>query len=218
MVNRHIGGQGKVVADVLTTGKDAEPVIDGDHQRLSTALAREDGKGTATLEMAHDTGLSLSESINQDDYIYPTEEEKKTLRIVAGKVPLVTYTLCLVEFAERASYYGCSQVFNNFIEYPLPKGGNGTGAPPKGTQETAGALGQGLQVASALTLLFSFLAYSRFLHFPDSDHVLIVCSCTITGRLACRCQVGTLQDDLYWCCSLRYCTYYHGFRSHASCS
>jgi proton-dependent oligopeptide transporter, POT family len=33
------------------------------------------------------------------------------------------------------------------------------GAPPKGTQESAGALGLGLQTAQALTVLFTFLAY-----------------------------------------------------------
>lgn len=155
-----------VIADVLTTGKDAEPVIDANHEKLSVALAREDSKGRPTLEMARDNAIHINtDSVDGDGdgdgYIYPTEEEKSSLRIVAGKVPIVAYTLCVVEFAERASYYGCSQVFNNFIEYPLPKGGNGAGAPPKGTQETAGALGQGLRVASALTLLFKFLAYSR---------------------------------------------------------
>ena len=162
MVNKNIGNQNAfVVADALTTGKDAAPIIDGDHQRLSVAIAREDGKGRATLEMAHDRDSGLSETADENGYTHPTKEEKETLRIVAGNIPLVAYTLCFVEFAERASYYGCSQVFNNFIEYPLPKGGNGAGAPPRGTQETAGALGQGLQVASALTLLFSFLAYSK---------------------------------------------------------
>lgn len=38
----------------------------------------------------------------------PTEEELATLRRVAGGVPLVAYLLCLVEFCERASYYGMS--------------------------------------------------------------------------------------------------------------
>jgi hypothetical protein len=37
---------------------------------------------------------------------YPTEEEKNTLRKVAGKIPNIAYWLCAVEFAERASYYG----------------------------------------------------------------------------------------------------------------
>jgi len=39
-------------------------------------------------------------------------------------------------------------------------GGNGAGATPKGSQETPGAMGKGLSVSSALTLLFSFLAYT----------------------------------------------------------
>lgn len=38
-------------------------------------------------------------------------------------------------------------------------GGNGAGAPKRGTQDTAGALGMGLQASSGLTLLFTFLAY-----------------------------------------------------------
>ncbi|KII83937.1 hypothetical protein PLICRDRAFT_432549 [Plicaturopsis crispa FD-325 SS-3] len=93
-------------------------------------------------------------------FVHPTDEELATLRKVSGSIPATAYLLCVVEFAERASYYGCSKVFSNFIQFPLPKGGNGAGAPPRGTQETAGALGQGLQVSSALTLLFKFLAYT----------------------------------------------------------
>lgn len=89
----------------------------------------------------------------------PTEDQFKTLRKVGGPIWGTGYLLCSVEFAERASYYGCTFVFGNFIQFPLPKGGSGTGAPPKGTEETAGALGQGLQVSSALILLFQFLSY-----------------------------------------------------------
>lgn len=74
-------------------------------------------------------------------------------------MPPVAYALCAVEFAERASYYGASTVFSNFMQFPLPAGGNGAGAPPRGTQETAGALGKGLQFSNAFTLLFMFLAY-----------------------------------------------------------
>ncbi|KAJ7891313.1 PTR2-domain-containing protein [Mycena olivaceomarginata] len=90
----------------------------------------------------------------------PTEEEKNTLRLVAGKIPWAAYIICLVEFSERASYYGCSGVFNNYIQRPLPVGGNGAGAPPAGTQETAGALGMGIVAATGLTKTFSFLAYT----------------------------------------------------------
>lgn len=41
----------------------------------------------------------------------------------------------------------------------ISQGGNGAGAPPAGTQETAGALGRGVQFAVAIGLLFLFLAY-----------------------------------------------------------
>ncbi|KAJ5502782.1 hypothetical protein N7463_005656 [Penicillium fimorum] len=92
-------------------------------------------------------------------YPLPTEAESQTLRRVAGTLPLVSFSLCFVELAERASYYGAKTVFSNFMQFPLPEGGNGAGATPWGTQQTAGALGMGLQTSSALTLLFVFLAY-----------------------------------------------------------
>ncbi len=43
---------------------------------------------------------------------------------------------------------------------PLPVGGNGAGAPPRGTQQTAGALGKGTVVAAAVTSSFGFLVYA----------------------------------------------------------
>ena len=43
-----------------------------------------------------------------------TEEEYATLRKVAAPVPWVAFALCIVELAERASYYGSSGPFNNF--------------------------------------------------------------------------------------------------------
>lgn len=45
------------------------------------------------------------------------------------------------------------------IDLAVQVGGNGAGATPRGTQQTAGALGMGLQASSALTLMFVFLAY-----------------------------------------------------------
>lgn len=81
------------------------------------------------------------------------------LRKIADTIPHTAYLLCIVELAERASYYGASTVFSNFMQFPLPKGGNGAGAPARGTEDTAGALGKGLQFSNAMTLLFKFLAY-----------------------------------------------------------
>jgi dipeptide/tripeptide permease len=59
---------------------------------------------------------------SDDEYPLPTVEEGKTLRKVAGSLPMVSFALCLVEFAERASYYGAKAVFSNFIQFPLPEG------------------------------------------------------------------------------------------------
>jgi hypothetical protein len=62
------------------------------------------------------------EVASDDEYPLPTAEESNTLRKVAGSLPLVSFALCLVEFAERASYYGAKTVFSNFIQFPLPEG------------------------------------------------------------------------------------------------
>lgn len=97
--------------------------------------------------------------IDREQYPLPTPEEAATLRKVADSIPLVAYSLCIVELAERASYYGVQTVFSNFMQFPLPVGGNGAGAPARGTEDTAGALGKGEQFAVALGLLFSFMAY-----------------------------------------------------------
>lgn len=70
--------------------------------------------------------------------------------------------MCFIEFAERASYYGSKGPFNNFINRPLPVGGNGAGAVakgPAGLNQSAGALGRGSVAASALVQMFNFLAY-----------------------------------------------------------
>lgn len=99
--------------------------------------------------------------VNDDEaYPEPTAEERTTLRKVADTIPVTAWGLCFVELAERASYYGVKTVFNNYIQFPLPKGGNGAGAiDPSKPNSHAGGLGLGLQTASALTLLFTFLAY-----------------------------------------------------------
>ena len=90
----------------------------------------------------------------------PTEEEKNTLRRVPGNLPIVAYIICAVEFAERASYYGVQPLISNFVNRPMPEGGNGWGAPPRGTQKTAGALGMGTVKATAVSQSFSMLAYA----------------------------------------------------------
>lgn len=103
----------------------------------------------------------LDPSIMEADYEgKPTEDELKTLRRIPGKMPIVAYLICVVEFCERASYYGVQPLISNYVNRPLPENGNGYGAPPQGTQQTAGALGLGTVTANAVTQSFSMLAYA----------------------------------------------------------
>ncbi|KAK1833002.1 major facilitator superfamily domain-containing protein [Podospora conica] len=112
--------------------------------------------GLQDVDIQHETFHGL---------VLPTEEEKSTLRRVAGKMPSACYYLCAVEFAERASYYGCQQVYKNFIRGPLPPDGPGTGASAPGSQYPAGALGRGSVTATAMTEAFKFLAYALPIFF-----------------------------------------------------
>ncbi|KAK4221775.1 general substrate transporter [Podospora fimiseda] len=90
----------------------------------------------------------------------PTQQQLNTLRRVPGSIPIVAYLICVVEFCERASYYGVQPLISNFVNRPLPRDGNGWGAPPKGDQQTPGALGMGTAKANAVTQSFSMLAYA----------------------------------------------------------
>lgn len=110
---------------------------------------------------------SLDEKTGRETFhglVIPTPEESATLRRVAGKMPATCYYLCAVEFAERASYYGCFQVYKNFIRAPLPPGSS-TGASGAGSEYTAGALGKGSVTATAMTEAFKFLSYGLPVYF-----------------------------------------------------
>jgi POT family proton-dependent oligopeptide transporter len=119
--------------------------------------------------------MTIVEDRGEDD---PSPDEMSTLRRVSASMSWVAIAMCLIEMAERASYYGSigmltlffrlpidlmsSGPFNNFVNRPLPPGGNGAGAVAPGEaglQQTAGALGLGSVAASAITTMFSFLAY-----------------------------------------------------------
>ncbi|TFB00742.1 Peptide transporter PTR2, partial [Trichoderma ghanense] len=142
----------------------ADHVADGPtHERgtaeiLSGAAPIESEELGVTLDRLHDDIEKAP--LEGPDGREPTEEEKASLRKVAGSIPAISWVLCVAELAERASYYGASQVFNDFMQFPLPKGGNGSGAVPKNNPNGhAGALNEGLQFASAFSTLFTFLAY-----------------------------------------------------------
>jgi hypothetical protein len=77
---------------------------------------------TAVVVDVENSSRGNSSQLQDPDRPLPTDEEKKTLRHVAGSIPWIAFALCFVEFAERASYYGATQVFNNFLQQPLPEG------------------------------------------------------------------------------------------------
>lgn len=128
----------------------------------------------STNNLANEKGEILQETVpqnfdnpsinmNSDGQIAPTEEELATLPRVAARLPWTAYLLCVTDFAERASFWGFRGVFANFIRAPLPVGGNGAGAPANGTQQTAGALGKGTVVASAMGDAFGILGkYAKY--------------------------------------------------------
>jgi hypothetical protein len=99
--------------------------------------------------------LSLSST---EELRAPTEEERKTLREVADSLPWSAYALCLFVCIQWGGNSAASAVFWNFMQFPLPKGGNGTGATPKGTQETPGALDLGLRSTNAIFTSTEFLS------------------------------------------------------------
>ncbi|KAL1304300.1 hypothetical protein AAFC00_000704 [Neodothiora populina] len=154
-----------LINDAIATNPPAAVVTP--HGRNSFAM----GDGAATEDPSMIKRLSVdvrdiessgdrSQSIiDAERYPPPTAEEAATLRKVSDSIPLIAYSLCIVELAERASYYGVQTIFSNFMQFPLPEGGNGAGAPAKGSEDTVGALGRGEQFSVAIGLLFSFLAY-----------------------------------------------------------
>ncbi|CDK24969.1 unnamed protein product [Kuraishia capsulata CBS 1993] len=89
----------------------------------------------------------------------PTQQEASSLRRILGRAKYSTYLICLIELAERASYYSVQGLLYNFIQRPLPAGST-TGAPlDRHSSESAGGLGRGLQASNGLTLLLTFMAY-----------------------------------------------------------
>lgn len=99
------GGE-HVVTEILATNAPHE-VLDP-HKRNSFAVA----DGVATDEkrfsaVGIEPEAERSQSIiDAELYPSPTEEERATLRKVTDSIPPIAFSLCIVEFAERASYYG----------------------------------------------------------------------------------------------------------------
>ncbi|KAH6913725.1 peptide transporter PTR2B [Coprinopsis sp. MPI-PUGE-AT-0042] len=91
-----------------------------------------------------------------------THHEFQTLRHVSDRFPIATWMIVIVEFAERWTYYGTVNVFNNYIRQRLPN--NSTTGAVVGDAATrargiAGALGKGQKIAFAIRTFNTFLVY-----------------------------------------------------------
>ncbi|GIK06771.1 hypothetical protein Aspvir_002423 [Aspergillus viridinutans] len=105
--------------------------------------------------------VGASSAVYDDDHAhlqrqFPSDEDFKHLRRVAGDIPWTAYTVAFVELCERFSYYGTTAVFVNFIQRPLPPNST-TGAGHD--QYNSGALGMGQQASTGLTLFNAFWSY-----------------------------------------------------------
>ncbi|KAF9463711.1 peptide transporter PTR2B [Collybia nuda] len=90
-----------------------------------------------------------------------TEHELLTLRHVADRLPYTSWLVVIVEFAERWTYYGTTNIYNNYIQFKLPPGSDNGSVPPglRGGDTVAGALGRGQQKAFAIRTFNSFWVY-----------------------------------------------------------
>jgi hypothetical protein len=88
-----------VVDDALTSG--------GQNAFIDPARKGSVIRTSAELDLTEQE-LSGTPGYYPNGHQIPTEDELQSLRRVAGKMPMTTYLLCAVEFAERASYYGCN--------------------------------------------------------------------------------------------------------------
>ncbi|KZV93794.1 PTR2-domain-containing protein [Exidia glandulosa HHB12029] len=138
----------------MTTVAHANPILDFESAPVDSKVLEKD------TALAHTVDVADVDADGRE----PTEEELATLRKVSAGMPWPAIAMCLIEFAERASYYGSTGPFTNFIRGGLPDGSPGnTGAVAKGTaglEQKPGALGKGGRTATALTTLFQFLAYT----------------------------------------------------------
>ncbi|KAF7369698.1 putative peptide transporter ptr2 [Mycena venus] len=102
-----------------------------------------------------DSAVEADDGIH-DGLVFPTDEERQTLRRVSDTVPWNAYLIAMVEAAERFSFYGSSVVFTNFIQHNLPAGSH-TGAG--GPNNVSGALGKGQQTSTGIGTFYQFWCY-----------------------------------------------------------
>lgn len=142
--------------------------------------------------------LGLKDMYIDPDGIEPTEEEKRTLRRVSDTIPVVAFSIVIVELCERFAFYGLSGPFQNYLQNPLPEGGNGAGAPrTPGSPEPAGALGLGQTAATSLNNMFSVsiqvFPASYFAHGLTCVVLVSMFHLPYIRSNSRRCAVGPIQ-------------------------
>ncbi|KAE8193398.1 hypothetical protein CF328_g5059 [Tilletia controversa] len=104
--------------------------------------------------------LDLPISTHDDQgHPFPTEPEIDSLRRVPASIPVAAFLIALLELAERLSYYGAVQVFQNFVQRPLPSCSSTGASACAGPNATSGALGYGQRAATAISNTNNFWVY-----------------------------------------------------------
>ncbi|CAO1635007.1 unnamed protein product [Parajaminaea phylloscopi] len=130
--------------------------------RAETKKAGHEDKTHPVAHVEHGVEVEKAQ-ITEDEYgnVFPTEEEASTLRRLPESIPWTAWTVAFCELAERFSYYGSTQVFQNFIQNPRPVEADGTvhrSGAAMGLR-LSGALGKGQRAATGLTTFNSFWVY-----------------------------------------------------------
>ncbi|KAH6910984.1 peptide transporter PTR2B [Coprinopsis sp. MPI-PUGE-AT-0042] len=110
-----------------------------------------DERFSSLLPKEHEEIIEGSEGV--------TQQEFETYRHVSDKFPVAAWLVVVVEFAERWSYYGTTNVFNNYIRADLPIDST-TGAVVHRQDRKggiAGALGKGQTTSFAILTVVQHL-------------------------------------------------------------
>ncbi|KAJ7702660.1 peptide/h+ symporter protein [Mycena rosella] len=112
---------------------------------------------SASDEPKHLSDADSSDSVleNSDGV---TQHDLATLRHVRDRVPWQAFSVAVVEFAERWTYYGTTNLYNNYIRAPLPPGSlDGSVARADRALGVAGALAMGQEKSFAIRTFFVYL-------------------------------------------------------------
>jgi POT family proton-dependent oligopeptide transporter len=135
------------------------PLSSSEAKAERSSIVKRDSSERDNDDTQTESGSSIELDAEGNAMIEPTQEELATLRRVADKIPIAAFSVVIVELCERFAYYGLSGPFQNYLENPLPDGGPGTGAPPKGSTLPAGALNRGQTAATGLNNMFQVSNY-----------------------------------------------------------